>query len=113
VHRTAPDLCALLPQVSHALGHGGTLLASMSLAAGRPQFMMPRSAEQRINAAHLARLRVGVTLQAGGDAAAWRTALLAFLADPDLPDQALDRAGRIRAASAPDAAELAAKAVTG
>jgi UDP:flavonoid glycosyltransferase YjiC (YdhE family) len=113
VHRAPPDLRTLLPSISHVVGHAGTLLASMALAAGRPQLMMPRSVEQRINAAHLARLRVGITHDPESDSAAWRAAILAFLADPDLPDQALDRAGRIRAASAPDAAELAAKAVNG
>jgi hypothetical protein len=113
VHDAPPDLRALLPQISHVVGHAGTLLASMTLAAGRPQLMMPRSVEQQINAAHLARLRVGMTCEPASDPAAWRTALLSFLADPDLPDQALDRAGRIRAGSAPDAAELAAKAVSG
>jgi hypothetical protein len=113
VHRAPPDLRTLLPQVSHVVGHAGTMLASMALAAGRPQLMMPRRVEQRINAAHLARLRVGTTFDSTSDPAAWRAALLAFLADPDLPDQTLDRAGRIRAASAPDAAELAARAVSG
>jgi UDP-N-acetylglucosamine:LPS N-acetylglucosamine transferase len=113
VHRRPPDLRTLLPQISHVVGRAGTLLASMSLAAGRPQLMMPRSVEQRINAAHLARLRVGRTHDPESDSEAWRAAILAFLADPDLPDQALDRAGRIRAASAPDAAELAAGAING
>ncbi len=113
VHRTPPELRTLLPEVSHVVSHVGTLFAAMAHAAGRPHFLMPQSVEQRINAAHLARLRVGIPFEPTKDPADWRTALLAFLADPDLPDQALDRAGRIRAASASDAADLAAKAVSG
>jgi rhamnosyltransferase subunit B len=93
VHRTPPDLFERLPLASHVLSQGGTGMAHSALAAGRPHGIFALHGESRINAQALIGLGAGHLFTEGQNTENLLSALKAFIADPQMPKDAL-RAGK-------------------
>ncbi|MBZ4689347.1 MAG: hypothetical protein JG765_598 [Cereibacter sp.] len=105
VHRSPPDLSETLPRASHVLSQGGSGMAHAALAAGRPHGILALHGESRINAQSLVGLGAGRLFPLGLDAEALLPVLKAFIADPELPAQALGAGRRLHGRGNTDGAE--------
>lgn len=111
VHDEPPDLADVLLLASHVLSQGGAGTTAAAFTAGRPQLVMAQHDEALLNLDLLNRYGVARRLEGSSEAATVTAAIEAFLADPLLPDNALDAANRIARRTLPDGGVVAAEII--
>jgi hypothetical protein len=111
VHDAPPPLDEVFRTASHVLSQGGAGTTAAAYSAGRPQLVMAAHDEAEMNLDLLARARVGRALTVADDPSEVAAEIGAFLADPLLPDDALEAANRIAHRVLPDGAEVGADAI--
>jgi UDP:flavonoid glycosyltransferase YjiC (YdhE family) len=111
VHDTPPALDEVLGAASHVLSQGGAGTIAAAYSAGRPQLVIAIHDETEINLDLLRRAGVGRGLNLSGDPSEVAAQISRFVADPTLPDNALEAANRIARRVLPDGAAVAADAV--
>jgi hypothetical protein len=104
-HEGPADMREVLPRVSHVISEGGAMTASMAMAAGKPNLMLTRHGETRLNAALVVRLGTGREMEATADVNRFRSDLKGFLADRNLVERAADVAKVLATRKLPDAGE--------
>jgi hypothetical protein len=111
VHETPPGLDGVLGNASHILSQGGAGTVAAAYSAGRPQLVIASHDEARINLDLLRQAAVAHPVDISGHPADVAAAISRSLADPHLPDNALEAANRIARRLLPDGAEVAADAI--
>ena len=95
VHETPPPLPEVAERSSLIVHHGGIGTSETALALGRPQFLLPKHLEQRLNAGNLLRLGVAAQLNAGFSLAEGSAALAEAISSQSLADRAQETAARL------------------
>jgi len=111
VHDRPPALDEVLRAASHVLSQGGAGTIAAAYSAGRPQLVIASHDEAEINLDLLRRAGVGQGLKVSGSPSEVAAEISRFMADPYLPDNALEAANRIARRVLPDGAVVAATAI--
>lgn len=85
VHRDAPPLAKIVPQVTFVLSTGGHTTTHAALMGGRAQILLPIHLETRMTADRLTDLGVGKRLEKHREPHELAEAIGAVMADPTLP----------------------------
>lgn len=97
-----PPLAEVLPTVSVVVHHASLGTAHESLAAGRPQLLLPQFLEQTLTARLLHELGVGLWLRHGASPEVVTGALRLLLSDPSFMERAQARAQIVHASGPHD-----------
>jgi hypothetical protein len=111
VHETPPPLGDVMARASHIISQGGAGTVAAAFAAGRPQLVIPIHDEAEINLDLLEEYGVGKGLSIATDPKEVTVKIEEFVADTELPDNALEQAHRISGRELRDGAEAAAAAI--
>lgn len=87
-HPAPADMAQVLARASHVVTQGGAVTASMAVAAGRPQLMLPLHRETQMNAGLVSALGVGIEVLRSPEPDHFATELARFLDDRELEDTA-------------------------
>lgn len=109
ISRTPLDLAACARDCDAVICHAGAGTVPVFLEAGKPAFMLPYQAEQRINAMQIQALGAGAFLDPAAAQTTFRTALQEFLDDERKGVAA--RALASRFAGGEDAIQVAVRAI--
>jgi hypothetical protein len=104
-HERPANMGEVLARVTHVVTEGGAMTASMAMAAGKPNLMLTRHGETRLNAALVARLGTGREIPATAELKRFKADLGPFLNDRGLTDRAIDVARVLATRTLPDAGE--------
>ena len=95
VHETPPLLVEVAERSNLIVHHGGIGTAEMALALGRPQLLLPKHVEQRMNASNLLRLGVAMRLEPDFSLEDGSAAVSEALSSKSLADKAQETAARL------------------